>query len=75
MIYDPEDAFYHDMLGQRCEALESLTAELAAMLGELEWDGDGEDGYYCSICGMYEHDGHSPDCRLSALLARARGGA
>jgi hypothetical protein len=57
-------------------ALGAAAPEMLAMLKELEWLGDA-DGFIdiCPLCGADCEvvRGHHPDCRLSALIAKAEG--
>jgi hypothetical protein len=55
-----------------------LFDDMLAMLEELEWAGrdlePSRDRWfsYCEACGNSAADGHRPDCRLAALLKKAR---
>lgn len=44
--------------------------KLDAMLREVEWVMTGNDLeiWSCPICEMYRESGHTPDCRLAALI-------
>ena len=60
-------------------AAEALAAEAVAVLREVEWNGmewDGEDwNRACPVCGNEIFmSGHIKDCRLAAVLSRARSG-
>lgn len=58
--------------------LVKLYPKMLALLRELEWCDTGERGFSnsdkpdtrCPVCSEYGYDGHSPDCRLNALLDR-----
>lgn len=61
----------------RLTKVEQLNAELARMLSELEWSGQGMDGdKECPYCNhlesSVEYRAHFPGCALSALLKKAR---
>lgn len=51
-------------------ALESRNADLLAMVRELEWAGFHavSQEALCRSCGMLRSQGHTPTCRLAALL-------
>jgi len=61
---------YIDELKDKVDSLESHNTALRAMLGELEWcDYDFDESCSsCPACLAIELRGHSPDCRLAALL-------
>jgi hypothetical protein len=58
--------------GPKDATLIRLAPDMASMLRELEWEGDGGEGAppheTCPICYAVKQAGHTPDCRLSALL-------
>ena len=55
---------------ERAKAAEALAAEAVAVLAGLEWFGFG----FCPACNGEKPQGHYPDCRLAAVLSRARSG-
>jgi hypothetical protein len=59
-----------------------LFDEMLATLKELEWSGperlyevggSNRLSTECPVCYSARHEGHGPDCRLSALIAKAEG--
>ena len=64
---------------RRANAAEALAAEAVAVLREVEWNGMEWDGEAwnraCPVCGNEIFmSGHIKDCRLAAVLSRARSG-
>jgi hypothetical protein len=75
-IIDPNDA----LEASANATLIVAAPEMLSMLETLEWGGQvdhpqggTEDG--CPYCGAAKRWGHVPDCKLAALLAKARGDA
>jgi hypothetical protein len=59
---------------QRVEERRLLFPELLAMLEELEWHGAKRDRtYVCPKCGNFESEGHKSNCRIAALIRKAKG--
>ena len=60
-----------------CEGAEMKSARtalaLADMLKRLEWCNDGAEFGKCHVCGVFDVEGHKPDCELAALLKGLEG--
>lgn len=56
------------------DLVRSAAPEMLALLGDLEWSGTDAAGpgqrRCCPDCGALQKSGHSPGCKLGALLAR-----
>lgn len=52
-------------------AREALIHELTDVLGCSQWSSFGpHEGDSCPMCDRYAADGHAPDCRIAAALAK-----
>ena len=65
----------YDALGCDCRDNARLIAaapDMRAVLLEVEWAGDyqGDANVRCVCCGGFRDDGHEPDCKLAAALAK-----
>lgn len=64
---------YSSDLSAALERVEKRNQDLEQMVREVEWKGDtilGTDVQTCPSCEACETDGHTPDCRLAALLSQ-----
>ncbi len=59
-------------------SLITTAPDLLATLKDVEWgadwsDGEGGSESACPLCGCTKSDGHSDECRLAAVIAKAEG--
>jgi hypothetical protein len=57
-----------ESLRSELSTLEQENQRLRSGLEKLEWSDVQWDSQFCPVCTMEPHEGHNPDCWLSALL-------